>query len=98
MYYPDLPNPKLCQSGVFKKKPPKIWRLGPQTWRFLKQVSNKTKKGDCFHHGILYLLDIIYSKSFKCFAIFGCGQLLVFFSLEAEETPSQFEILFHYPR
>ena len=41
------------ESGRFEKKPPKTWRLGPQSWRFPKYMSNKTKKGDYFCNGIL---------------------------------------------
>lgn len=63
MYYPDLPTTKRCQSGVFEKSPQKSGDWGPQTWRFLKQVSNKTKKGNCFCHMVFFtLLDTIYSK------------------------------------
>ena len=50
----DLLTPKPCKSRVFEKKPPaKKWRLGPQTWRFPKYESNKTKNTDYFCHGIL---------------------------------------------
>ena len=44
----ELPTPKPCKSGDFEKKPQKTWRLGPQTWRFPKYVSNENKKGRLF--------------------------------------------------
>ena len=54
----DPLTPKPCKSRVFEKKAPpplkkKKWRLGPQTWRFPKYESNKTKNADYFCHGIL---------------------------------------------
>lgn len=29
------PTAKPCKSGVFERKPPKPWRLGPQTLRLI---------------------------------------------------------------
>ena len=34
----DLPTPKPCKSGVFKKKP---WRLGPQTGSRFEEPGGK---------------------------------------------------------
>ena len=42
----DLPTPITCKSGGFEKRIRKTWRLGPQTWRFLKYASNLKKKTD----------------------------------------------------
>ena len=53
----DLPTPKPCKSEVFGKKSPKTWRVGPQTWRFPKYVSNKTKKAGYFCDGVLYAIS-----------------------------------------
>ena len=39
----DLPTPVTCKSGGFENKSRKTWRLGPQTWRFSKYVSNHKK-------------------------------------------------------
>ena len=50
----DLPTPKPCKSGVFEKKNPKTWSLGPQTWKFPKYVSNQTRKADYFCQRLLY--------------------------------------------
>ena len=41
--YVDLPTPVTCKSGGFENKSRKTWRLGPQTWRFSKYVSNNKK-------------------------------------------------------
>ena len=50
----DLPTPKPCKSGVFEKKNPKTWSLGPQTWKFPKFVSNQTRQADYFCQRLLY--------------------------------------------
>ena len=44
----DLPTLNHANLKCLKKKSPKTWRLGPQTWRFTKYLSNKSKKGRIF--------------------------------------------------
>ena len=51
----DLPTPVTCKSGGFENKSRKTWRLGPQTWRFSKYVSNNKKSIICLRVFLFYL-------------------------------------------
>ena len=55
--YPDLPTPVTCKSGGFENKSRKTWRLGPQTWRFSKYVSNNKKSIICLRVFLFYLFS-----------------------------------------
>ena len=53
----DLPTPVTCKSGGFENKSRKTWRLGPQTWRFSKYVSNNKKSIICLRVFLFYLFS-----------------------------------------
>lgn len=61
VHFADLLTPITFKPGGFEKKPRKIWRLGPQTWRLQKYAPNKNNER-------LFVSE--YSLPYKCFLLY----------------------------